>query len=135
MNGFNNPSFYTRESERSGARFRKLNGGVGMPGYTVNRIHNPPPNSVFNRRVNIAERLCCMQGRSLKPYGEFFFTVAVVSSAPRFHLCACMKSSAAADPGIWSEVGAVLGFLSHALAASGLSHRAVVLPVQLPTAS
>src|SRR5262245_60116998 len=134
MNGFNNPSFYTRESERSGARFRKLNGGVGMPGYTVNRIYNPPPNNYFIHRAKISVRLCCMRVRSLK-LRRFFFTVAVVSSAPRFHLCAYMKSSAAADPGIWSEVGAVLGFLSHALAASGLSHRAVVLPMQLPTAS
>lgn len=42
------------------------------------------------------------------------------SLMPRFHLWACMKSSAGATPGIWSDVGAVLGVLFHALATSGL---------------
>ena len=48
------------------------------------------------------------------------FTVATSSRTPRFHLCACMKSSADAGPGMRSEVGAGLDFLSQGLATRGL---------------
>ena len=46
--------------------------------------------------------------------------VAVVSSTPRFHLCACRRSLAETGPGIRSEVGTNSGALRFEVASRGL---------------
>ena len=83
-------------------------------------IHQAPNGCAAQSSGKYCRAPLLYAGAILEAFRRISFTVASVSPAPRFHLCACMKSSAAAGPGIRSEVGAVLGFLCHALAASGL---------------
>jgi hypothetical protein len=75
--------------------------------------------SGLSRPAGIAALPCCRRERSLTPFRRISFTVASVSRACRFHLCACIKSLAGAVPGIRSDVGAGVGLLSHAPATSG----------------
>ena len=55
---------------------------------------------------DIAELPCYRQELSGSAFLRISFTVDAVSSAPRFHLCAWMRSFTGAEPGIRSEVGA-----------------------------
>src|SRR6478752_3633787 len=75
--------------------------------------------SGLSRPAGIAALPCCRRERSFDAFRRISFTVASVSLACRFHLCACIKSPAGAGPDIRSDVGAGVGFLSHVLPTSG----------------